>query len=731
MLNTNKSENPHARKNSLYKKTPTKISVDSTQRKLSSFGKNVRSGDEDGKQRKGSIFVKRTSLGDEERKQRKSSIFRKLSFVEDGEDGRPGKGSIFGKLSFVEDDESNRWVKIIRTNVIGRRCIMSTPFGKREVVYADYTASGRSLRFIEEFMDKVVSPTYGNTHTEASMTGAQTTRLREEAREIIHNATRAPKDEYSVLFTGTGATGAIGKLMSVLGIGIPEYLEKKYEISDKLIPVNQRPVVFISHFEHHSNELPWREGVCRCVVIKEDEDGTTDMAHFEENLRHYSKEKVPLIGSFSAGSNVTGIRLDVHKISKILHKYGAWSFYDYAGVGAYVDIDMYRSGGDDSLDAIFLSPHKFVGGPGSSGVLVARKKLFSNAFGIETKQASTPGGGTITYVSRNDHSYSRNIEMREDSGTPGIMQSIRAGLVFQVKDKVGLKTIERLEHDHCSTVLNAWKKHPEIALIGADRKAYFDLSRRVSIISFNILSPRFAHDGYAANPNLARIYLAETLKKFSVPNGYPTIPLHHNFVVALLNDLYGIQGRGGCSCAGPYGTDLLELSHAEIKPLEDKMKKLLDLGFESFKPGWARVNFNYFISQAEVDFIIQAVEDIADHGWKLLPLYIQSLESGQFLHRSTFRKWSPAPYSVHNLCAFAEAGKITKSSFSPPKAFDGERTKAEYDRVLKKAMKIYDRKMEWDDTLNDFTTDFPSSASVDDVWWLLPSEVAKGLAAKK
>jgi len=638
-----------------------------------------------------------------------------------------------GKLSTVEDNEAEayKWVKIIRKNVIGRRCLLSTPFGEREVVYADYTASGRSLHFIEEFMDRVVSPMYGNTHTEASVTGAQTTRFREEARDIIRNATRAPKDEYAVLFTGTGATGAIEKLISVLGIRTSEYLEEKWDMKDKLIPVNQRPVVFISHFEHHSNELPWREGICRCVVIKETKEGTTDMKHLEERLIHYSKENVPLIGSFSAGSNVTGIMSPVHEISKMLHKYGAWSFFDYAGVGAYVDIDMHRSGGEDSLDAIFLSPHKFVGGPGSSGVLIARNELFRNAFGVETTQASTPGGGTITYVTRNDHIYSKNIELREDSGTPGIMQSIRAGLVFQIKDKVGPKTIARLEHNHCSIALHTWKNHPKIALMGSDRHAYFDLSRRVSIISFNVLSPRFTHDGYAGNPNFSRIFLADRLSRFSVKNTYPTIPLHHNFVVALLNDLYGIQGRGGCSCAGPYGTDLLELSHEATKELEDKIKKCIALGLESFKPGWARVNFNYFTSEAEVDFIIQAINDIADYGWKLLPLYVQNMETGQFLHRSTFKKVTRTPYSIHHLCAFAEAGKKGKSTFSPPTAFDRERTKSEYNRVLKKAMKIYDTKIEWVKGLKDFTTDFPSNASMQDVWWLLPSEVNKGLLVEK
>jgi selenocysteine lyase/cysteine desulfurase len=347
-------------------------------------------------------------------------------------------------------DEQNDMIEHLRMNIIGDRCIIKTPFGKKEVVYADYTASGRALKFVEDYVLEVAIPTYANTHTEASATGARTTHLREEARDMIHQATNAPSNEYVVLFTGTGATGAIEKLFRVLGLGISEFAEKKWNLSNH-IPLEQRPVVFVSHYEHHSNELMWRESIARCVVIQEGADGTPELAHLERELIKYEKERVPMIGSFSAGSNVTGIQSPVRVISSLLHKYGAYAFFDYAGVGAYVDIDMkgtVKGNVDDSIDAGFFSPHKFVGGPGSSGVLIARKKLFHKAFDIETTTASTPGGGTIDYVWHGGQAYSQDIEYREDSGTPGILQSIRAGLAFKVKDMVGCKNIEKLEGIH-------------------------------------------------------------------------------------------------------------------------------------------------------------------------------------------------------------------------------------------------------------------------------------------
>ncbi len=469
-------------------------------------------------------------------------------------------------------------IELIRASVIGDDEAVAGPFGVRRVTYADYTASGRALSFIEDYIRDAVLPLYANTHTESSGTGLQTSRFREEARRIIRDAVGG-SEAHAVVFCGSGMTAAINKLVDILNIRIPADLDDRYGLRAH-IPLAERPVVFIGPYEHHSNELPWRESIADVVTIGEDADGRIDLGRLEQALKEHA-DRALKIGSFSAASNVTGILSDTRAISVLLHRHGALSFWDFAAAGPYVEIEMepHRPDTDpadaalDYKDAIVLSPHKFIGGPGTPGVLVARRELFRN------RVPSLPGGGTVAYVNPLEHVYLADPEHREEGGTPAIVESIRAGLAFQLKMRVGCDAIREREEDLIDRAIDAWSAEPDIQILGNPALP------RLSIVSFTV-----RHDGRY---------------------------LHHNLVVALLNDVFGIQSRGGCSCAGPYGHRLLgidiETSHA--------FEREIARGCEGIKPGWIRVNFNYFISEVVFDFIVRAVALVARDGWRLTPWY--------------------------------------------------------------------------------------------------------------
>jgi selenocysteine lyase/cysteine desulfurase len=457
----------------------------------------------------------------------------------------------------------------IRESVIGDDRLLPGPYGPRRITYADYTASGRALTFIEEFISSEVLPRYANTHTMSSATGLQTTQLREDARDVVREGVGGD-DGTAVIFCGSGATAAIDKLIGILNLRIPADLDSRYDLSAR-IPLDERPVVFLGPFEHHSNELGWRETIADVVIIPADADGCIDQAQLEVELIRYADRPLRM-ASFSAASNVTGIVSDTAAISALLHRHGALAFWDFATAAPYVDIRMVA----DGMDAVFISVHKFIGGPSSPGVLAVRREIVQNSVPV------VPGGHTVSFVSASSHAYLSDVEQREEGGTPAIVGAIRAGLVFQLKKAVGVAVIRANEERFAQRVRQRWGANPAIHVLGASA------AERLSVVSFNI-------------------------RRLGPEGRY----LHHNFVVSVLNDLFGIQARGGCSCAGPYGHLLLG-----IRPRRsEQFRHVIDGGCEGVKPGWVRLNFNYFLSEPVVEYLLAAVELIAENGWRLLPEY--------------------------------------------------------------------------------------------------------------
>ncbi|WP_274425012.1 aminotransferase class V-fold PLP-dependent enzyme [Chelativorans sp. YIM 93263] len=436
----------------------------------------------------------------------------------------------------------------LRAGLIGENAVIDGPCGPKTLVYADYVASGRALAQVEDFLREKVLPFYANSHTEASYCGAFCTRLRREARAVIHRVASADSDT-SVVFTGSGATAGINRLASLLQVA-------------QTASAGQGAVVFMGPYEHHSNILPWRESGAEIVEIPEGSNGGPDRAALESALKEHGAKALK-VGVFSAASNVTGIVTDTDAVTRVLKANGALAIWDYAGGAPYLSMNM-RPGTDCAKDAIVFSPHKFPGGPGASGVLVLRDEI------AREPRPSMPGGGSVTFVSPWGHDYSESISAREEAGTPNVIGDIRAALTVMIKQVLGQDFIDRQDRELRERALATWARNPHIELLG-----------RLDAPGLPIFSFRVRR----RNGSL----------------------LHHQLFTRMLSDVHGIQARGGCACAGPYAHRLLEIDEAQSAELRDAIRS----GEEIRKPGWVRLNLSYLLSDQKADFIISAVDRLA------------------------------------------------------------------------------------------------------------------------
>lgn len=461
-----------------------------------------------------------------------------------------------------------------RENILGVDESFNTPHGTKKLLYADWTASGRMYRPIEDRMIEL-GAFVANTHTETSFTGKLMTTAYHEARHIIkHHVNAADTD--ALIVTGTGMTGAIVKMQRMLGLKYPERLKKYISY-----PENERPVVFITHMEHHSNQTSWLETLAEVVVVKEDVDGLISLENWENTVAKYADRKWK-IASVTAASNVTGIQTPYHEIAKIIHKHNGWCFVDFACSGPYVKINMHPEDPAASLDAIFMSPHKFLGGPGTPGVMIFSRELYHNRI------PDTPGGGTVAWTNPwGGHSYFEDIEVREDGGTPGFLQTIRAALSIRLKEEMGVENIIEREHEIIDYIFSRLNKIENVHILAGQHQ------NRLGVVSFYI-------DDMA-----------------------------YNLGVRMLNDRFGMQVRGGCSCAGTYGHYLLNVDEELSHSMTDK----IDQGDYSSKLGWIRMSIHPTMTNEEVKSLCDAVEAVAMNWQDWAVEYAPIPKSNDFEHK--------------------------------------------------------------------------------------------------
>ncbi len=466
------------------------------------------------------------------------------------------------------------YFKKFRNNIVGINKDFNTPFGKKRIIYADWIASGRLYHPIEAKLLEM-GELLGNTHTETTVTGKTMTKLYNLAKTAIKKHVHAYDDDI-LIASGAGMTGVVNKFQRILGLKVHEKLIDKIKFTE-----NERPIVFITHMEHHSNQTSWLETICDLELINPNANGLVDLVHLKELLTKY-KERPIKIASITHCSNVTGIEVPVHKIAKIMHSVNGYCFVDYACSAPYADVNMHPKDEGEKLDAIYFSPHKFLGGPGSSGVLIFNSSLYNN------KVPDHPGGGTVDWTNPwGDHKYHDDIELKEDGGTPPFLQTIKAALAIKLKEEMGTDNIMKREEELVDLVWDRFLSIKNLHLL-AD-----NIKKRLGVFSFYI-------DG-----------------------------LHYNLGVKLLNDRFGIQTRGGCSCAGTYGHYLLNINEKKSHEITDKINQ----GLISFRPGWIRMSIHPTLTNEEVDAIMCAIEELADNFEDWSKDYSYDEHTNEFFHK--------------------------------------------------------------------------------------------------
>ncbi|MGQ7847593.1 aminotransferase class V-fold PLP-dependent enzyme [Granulosicoccus sp. 3-233] len=467
----------------------------------------------------------------------------------------------------------------VRSGLIGNHAMVDGPFGPRPLIYADYVASGRALHQIESFVLERILPYYSNSHTQASYCGSFCTRTRQAARQYLADELGAD-DEYSVLFTGSGATAGINRLVNLLGL-------------PRLVREGRRVVVLVGPYEHHSNLLPWRESGAQIIELPESTQGGPDLAVLESRLQEHATADC-VVGAFSAASNVTGIVTDVDAVCRLMRRHGAVSIWDYACAAPYLPMSV-KAGTEEARDAIVYSSHKFPGGPGASGVTVVRNAI------VQSSVPTWPGGGTVSFVSPWTHVYADDLVHREEAGTPNVVGDIRAALVMMVKQALGRGWLAQRQDELRERALRVWRKNPFIDLMGSTSAEY-----SLPIFSFRV------RDGAGGH-------------------------VHHQYFTRLLSDVHGIQARGGCACAGSYAHRLLGLDESHSANLLTSLAS----GSEIDKPGWVRLNLSALMSDDKVDAVIDAVDKLSRIANDYRDHYIVDTLTAQFHPVSSWERSDP------------------------------------------------------------------------------------------